>query len=123
MAYDNSADKEVRKIVFNKYKKRCAYCGIKLNPDNWHIDHIMPLRRKEYDLPNGPCTISNYNPSCPSCNISKGVYSIDKFRTHIAQKIESERRYCTNYKILLRYKLIKETGSSVVFHFERVNYG
>lgn len=34
-----------RKIVFNKYGGKCAYCGCELQK-GWHIDHIEPMVRK-----------------------------------------------------------------------------
>lgn len=34
-----------RKIIFDKYEGKCAYCGCELK-DGWHVDHIEPVRRK-----------------------------------------------------------------------------
>lgn len=34
-----------RKIIFDKYAGRCAYCGRELQ-NGWHVDHIEPVRRK-----------------------------------------------------------------------------
>lgn len=37
--------KKDRKIVFNKYGGKCAYCGDKLQK-GWHVDELLPVRRK-----------------------------------------------------------------------------
>jgi 5-methylcytosine-specific restriction endonuclease McrA len=47
-----------RKIVYEKYGGRCAYCGCELQK-GWHVDHVEPCRRitewqgAGYAYPNG----------------------------------------------------------------------
>ena len=118
MTYHNLNDSTVRETVFKKYGGKCAYCGIELDFNNCNIDHIEPLRRKEYKLPKGANEISNYNPSCVSCNCSKGVLSIEKWREAIHHKLVSINRDSASYRILKRYELIEETGRRAVFYFE-----
>lgn len=38
-------NKRDRDIIFNKYGKRCAYCGCELNK-SFHVDELLPVVRK-----------------------------------------------------------------------------
>ena len=40
-----AVSKKQREIIFNKFGKRCAYCGDPLQK-GWHVDEIEPVRRK-----------------------------------------------------------------------------
>lgn len=44
----------------------CQLCGLELNPERWHEDHIVPLAL------GGPHSRTNVQPACPPCNQSKG---------------------------------------------------
>lgn len=113
--------KTERQIIFDKYGGKCAYCGDPL-VKGWHKDHIEPLVRNWW---NGTCnypereTLSNYNPSCASCNIQKGPLSLEEFRGRIQEFVSSLNLYTNQYKVAKRYGLIKETGAKVVFYFEK----
>jgi CRISPR/Cas system Type II protein with McrA/HNH and RuvC-like nuclease domain len=73
-SYDTS-DKSaisVRRTVWEKYDGKCVYCDCQLDsPDQsfggvtMHVDHLVPK------CAGGPDSLSNYVPSCGSCNISK----------------------------------------------------
>lgn len=39
-----------RKLIFDKYGGRCAYCGCELLK-GWHVDEIEPCRRKYKTIP------------------------------------------------------------------------
>ena len=65
--------------------------------------------------------IENLNPSCPSCNISKSVFSLETWREEIEKKVGRMNNTSANYRILKRMRLIKETGVPVVFYFEKLN--
>jgi len=60
--------KEVRKVVFNKYGKKCIKCK---SLKNIQIDHILPISK------NGKNEIDNLQPLCRSCNLKKGIKVID----------------------------------------------
>ena len=77
---------KVRQLVLEKYGGHCAYCGKIISLKTIQVDHIVPLRRGDvqqqldkYNIQKGADDISNYNPSCRSCNFRKGVYSIEQF--------------------------------------------
>jgi hypothetical protein len=39
-----------RKLIFDKYGGKCAYCGCELQK-GWHIDEVEPVRRKWKTIP------------------------------------------------------------------------
>jgi 5-methylcytosine-specific restriction endonuclease McrA len=93
--------KTKRELVIDKFKKRCAYCGLKLNEYNTTIDHIHPKKN------GGTNHIENLFPACSHCNSHKSDKSIDEFREHIHQKFNS---------VFLCVKRRKK----VVFYFEKL---
>jgi hypothetical protein len=122
--------KSDREIIYQKFGGRCAYCGCEL-PKKWHIDHIEPVirdleRRNGKLVTNGKLLrpendiISNYNPSCPSCNIMKHSTNIEGFRLMIQGFVDSLNQYSNQYKFAKKYSLIQETGNKVEFYFEKV---
>ena len=58
-------DKKIRPLVWRKSDGRCWYCGHKLDPWGFHIDHLEPRSK------GGSDKLDNLFPSCPSCNLSK----------------------------------------------------
>ena len=125
--------KEKRKIIFNKYGGKCAYCGINLEK-GWHVDELLPVRRnytwstsKLKWVCDGTCLhperihIDNQMPSCPSCNISKHSYDLETFRGLIGGFMNHLNNVSTQYKIAKRYGLVTETNKPVKFYFEKKN--
>jgi len=123
-----------RKIVYDKYNGKCAYCGCLLSK-GWHIDEIEPVRRNYvYDLkkrktvidkanpmthPERMC-IDNQNPSCASCNINKHSMSLEEFRNLIGGFMKHLNEVSTQYKIAKRYGLVSENDIQVKFYFETI---
>jgi len=56
---------ETRKVVWEKTNGRCYYCGIRLTPFNFHVDHETPLSK------GGSNEINNLLPACSVCNLEK----------------------------------------------------
>lgn len=54
-------------LVFNRDAGICGICGEPVAPDNWHLDHIVPLAA------GGSHTYGNLQVAHPSCNLSKGA--------------------------------------------------
>lgn len=46
---------------------RCTYCGRGTEPENLHMDHIVPLHPSS----GGPHALHNITPACSGCNSSK----------------------------------------------------
>ena len=38
----------MREAVYNKYDGHCAYCGKKLEPKGWQLDHLIPYQRERF---------------------------------------------------------------------------
>lgn len=53
---------------------RCWYCGCQLDPDNFHMDHVVSRKL------GGRSTPDNLVPACPTCNVGKGGRSVEEFR-------------------------------------------
>jgi len=114
--------------VYNKFNGHCAYCGIKLNKNHFHIDHIIPKYRGYSDMEltrmnivRGENDILNYNPCCMSCNSSKSVYSIEKWRDEINQKFNRLLKYESSFNLLHRMKIISNKPKVWRFYFEKYN--
>lgn|SRR5574344_804574 len=114
--------KEIREIVYRKYGGHCAYCGCSIERDNFCVDHIIPKLRDKSILDtreSGLDDISNYNPSCRACNIRKGTYSIEEFRTSIEVTIDNMLRDSANFRQMIRWKQIEIHKKPIVFFFEK----
>jgi len=53
---------------------RCWYCGCALDPDRFHMDHVIPRSTTGLGLR------GNKVIACPSCNSAKRNRSLDEFR-------------------------------------------
>lgn len=123
----NKAD---RKIVFDKYGGRCAFCGADVSK-GCHLWDIEPIRTMVGN--DGGVTVINENvdnclPACKSCESSRRKYggmrkmTIEQFREDIKQQFEYLRSgglTANSYGRSIRFGLIKETGIEVKFYFEQ----
>lgn len=53
--------------VYRRDEGRCGICGEMTDPNDWHLDHIIPLSRGGHHL------YRNVQVSHPVCNIAKGA--------------------------------------------------
>jgi hypothetical protein len=53
--------------VLEMFDYKCIYCQDDLMPNEWHLDHFIPLSR------NGTNDVSNLVASCAICNTMKGA--------------------------------------------------
>ena len=105
--------KEGRIKLWNKYGRRCAYCGKKLEYKSMQADHIIP----KYN--GGGNNEENYNPSCRQCNKKKDTFTLEGFRRELQTEHERARRYSSNYRFALKYGQIIETPKPIIFWFEK----
>jgi 5-methylcytosine-specific restriction endonuclease McrA len=56
-----------RTVVLKRDKGLCGLCGKKVDPANWHLDHIVPISR------GGEHSYANVQVTHPFCNTSKGA--------------------------------------------------
>lgn len=113
--------KKIRQIVYDKYNGHCAYCGIKLEMKDMQVDHIDPVYRAYYDHREVDESIDNYNPACRACNFYKSTWSLEKFRDNIRYMLIGKLRKDFNYKMLVKYGMIKEDFKPVRFYFEEMD--
>lgn len=62
---------EIRGLIKNV--KSCYWCDKKIDKNNYHLDHFMPLSK------GGLHTISNLVIACPTCNLQKNAKDPYKF--------------------------------------------
>jgi len=116
--------KEERIKIWNKYNKRCAYCGIKLEYKNMQVDHLVAVegaRLKTYDIH----SFNNLMPSCRSCNYYKRNSSLDGFRRnvfHIFRSFTDTHPARFTINLAIRYGIIKLTPWDGLFYFEKIKF-
>ena len=59
---------EIKEWLINQ-PQICYYCNMKLNMENYTIDHLQPTSR------GGNCSFTNLRPCCKNCNRAKGAMS------------------------------------------------
>lgn len=122
-----------RDLILAKTNGNCAYCGCSLDGIKFHVDHMLPIRRRQRwdkekskwipdgcDNPENDCFENKY-PACPSCNIQKHSTGIEEFRRSIGAFLNSLNQYHNQYKFAKRYGLVTETNKPVIFYFETLN--
>jgi len=62
---------EVKEYLLEKWKRRCAYCGVERVP--LQIEHIVPRSR------GGTDRVSNLTLACRTCNQAKGARTAEEF--------------------------------------------
>jgi hypothetical protein len=115
----NRIPKNIREEVYNKYGGHCAYCGCVLDMKDMQVDHIesvylAELRNKEVNE-----DIVNYMPSCRMCNYYKSTSTIEQFRNNLSNMLMRNVRLPFDYRLALKYGLVKEEVKPVVFYFEK----
>ena len=111
---------KVREIVYAKYKGHCAYCGCELEMKDMQIDHIVPKCRnyEKWAKEIGTDDIGNLNPSCRMCNYYKRMDSLEGFRERLTDMLMRNVRRPFDYRLAVKYGLVKEDVKKVKFYFE-----
>ncbi len=130
-------NKQQRESLRGKFAGLCAYCGMPLG-DRWHADHIERVERKLELVRDGGTarlrttsevhrperdTLDNLNPACAPCNLDKHTLSLESWRKKLQGAVGVLTRNHPTYRHAVRFGLVRETGASVVFYFERVAAG
>ena len=55
-----------KSVLWKRDEGICYLCGIECDPDNWHLEHKIPLAH------GGKHSYQNTGVACPPCNLSKG---------------------------------------------------
>ncbi len=111
--------KNIRQQVYEKYNGHCAYCGCELEYKDMQVDHVDSVYRAEYNHRDVDDTVNNYMPACRSCNFYKSVYSIEQFRNNIETMLIGKLHKDFNYKMLVKYGMVREEFKPVKFYFEK----
>ena len=115
---------------------KCAYCGCELER-GWCADHVEAIYRNWSKLSANPITGSvtitpanqprfperdsedNLFPSCRACNIHKSVFGLEAWRIELGELTGFLQRGYPTYRHALRFGLIVETSTPIVFWFEK----
>lgn len=114
--------KDVRLRVYNKYNGHCAYCGCELEYKDMQVDHLMSVASTEWknrDKVDQLDTIGNYMPSCRMCNYYKGALDIEDLRRILQTTLMRNVRRPFDYRLAVKYGLVKEDVHPIKFYFER----
>lgn len=124
--------KKQRAELFLRFKGCCAYCGCSLEGKRWHADHVDPvIRQSRYVKGKGFVQTGklyrpqndhkgNFMPACAPCNISKADLDLESWRQVLHDMVRVLKDNYPTFRHALRFGLVKETGDSIVFHFERL---
>lgn len=105
--------KKTREQVYQKCNGHCAYCGCKLEYKDMQVDHVVAVYGH-----NGSNDIDNLMPACRMCNFYKSTFTLDEFRKSL-ESLHERLRKPFIYRLALKYGLIEERKSNVVFYFEK----
>lgn len=112
--------KSTRQALYEKYNKRCAYCGYEITYANMQIDHKIAVN-SGIILPNEELNnINNLLPACKQCNFYKSTFLIDQFRDRLLHVLIPNLQKLFIYRLALKYGLIEEhIADKIVFYFEK----
>jgi superfamily II DNA or RNA helicase len=95
-----------RTIAFLSTDGLCALCGVELDPDNFHVDHIIPWSNK------GETTQANAQPLCPACNLKKGNNMLLSYQQE-AQQIFRDMKTSTEMRLII-FDVVCGGGKSII---------
>jgi len=130
---------ELRIRVWNKYKKRCAYCGnplLSFTGKHMQVDHKYPKsfakvykypeplrteRMKFYGLEGETIDdFKNLMPSCRRCNHYKRAEKLENFRETL-KTIQNRLMDIYIFKVAVDYGVVNIKPFDGVFYFEKHN--
>lgn len=111
--------KKIRQQVYDKYHGHCAYCGCELDIKDMQVDHLNSVYRADIEGRVPDNTIDNFMPACRMCNYYKGVATIEQFRNRLSYSLMRNVRLPFDYRLALKYGLIKEDVKPIEFYFEK----
>lgn len=87
---DYFTDPEKRKIIFERDKWTCAYCGEKVTSENSTLDHVIPQYK------GGKNTKENLKTACHICNSIKSGKTYDEAAPYLLKSIQERRSKVEN---------------------------
>jgi len=126
---NTKAQREALRAMFGS---RCAYCGGDLGR-SMHADHVEPCIRIHTDQWSRPLpveerrllkpernVVANMMPACAPCNLHKGGYTLEQWRTYLARSAEIVRKQTSTFRAGERFGVITVSDAPIVFYFERL---
>jgi 5-methylcytosine-specific restriction endonuclease McrA len=116
---------KVRQTVYEKYDKRCAYCGCYLfYIKDMQVDHFVSKFHFKFKMAEKYTDkelndIDNLMPSCRICNKWKSCHSVEQFRFEIESQLDKLNEYSSNFRFAKKYGLIEEKQQPILFYFEK----
>ena len=116
----NKKTKSKREIIWNKYDKRCAYCGCELKYKDMQVDHIQSKHHHNYyDLDKNKDRIENLNPSCRACNFYKGTFDLIDFRKNLSTLHERLNKIFI-VRLAIKHGILEYKEFDGKFYFEKI---
>lgn len=103
--------KTIRVQVWEKYNKRCAYCGRELLYKDMQVDHVKSIHL------NGDNSIENLMPSCRMCNYYKGAGGIEFLRKELKQVNKRVMKPFLN-RLAIQYGMMELKEWNGKFYYE-----
>jgi 5-methylcytosine-specific restriction endonuclease McrA len=104
--------KSKRTKVWEKTKRRCAYCGIKLKYPDMTVDHLVPVQH------GGTDDFDNLLAACRSCNHRKSSSRLESFREQVEKFPAILKRDSVTYRNAERFGLVIPNPHKIKFYFE-----
>lgn len=115
--------KKMRLSLYEKYNHKCAYCGCDLEYKDMQIDHIKSFYTntdiKQTMTEEEMYSEENMMPTCRQCNFYKSTMDLETFRQRLSGTLMSNLQKTFQYRLALKYGLIKEHIRPVTFYFEK----
>lgn len=118
-------NQRVRQLVYDKFGGHCAYCGKPIAMKDMQVDHLVPIHRGDddeflahYGITRGTDDFDNLMPSCRSCNLRKGTYSLEQFRKEIRTQCQGIIKRSFQVRQSLDYGLLTYNDKEIKFYFE-----
>lgn len=123
MSKHKAIPKKLREALYQKYNRRCAYCGCRLEYKDMQIDHIVSVYTntdiKQTMTEQELYDIKNLMPTCRQCNFYKSTFSIEDFRGRLQSVMLQNLEKNFNYRLAKKYGFVEEIKKKkVTFYFE-----
>lgn len=116
--------KKTRIELHKKFNQKCAYCGCDLKYKDMQVDHVKSVYAntdiKQLMSEQEMYDISNLLPACRQCNFYKSTMTLEDFRNTLTTTMTSNLQKNFNYRLALKYGLIKEHIEPIKFYFETI---
>lgn len=70
----------LRRMVIERDGPRCVFCGLDLQTNEIHLDHVIP------EAGGGETTYQNLQVTCRKCNTEKGALGEDEFMQRLRRR-------------------------------------